>query len=351
MSIGPASATYFRLLRLALLIMAIAAVLCLLLLQKEAKRELPPHSELIEASQYAMGFRYPRTEGELRALLELYERKSEVPKTRPKGAIRAVVLPHAGYSYVGEMLSGAYAALGTDYGRFIILSTEPFPSDKDKSFSLSIPRAKAYRNPFGEIPLWSTGEKLLEHEHFSSIDGAHPNYRVEIHLPFLQFFFSDFEILPVVSSYSMALKDIGEAAEELSTLLDRNTLLILSSNLSTHCPYEESSRRDLNCINSICSASPSEVLGCKASALPPLLMLKLIAEQKSWNCRVEDLKHSSDLKWWLEGDLVVGYPHLVFYESEATYGDEGKKTTSERLRDFENLDLVVESSGLCLEEK
>ncbi len=143
----------------------------------------------------------------------------------------AFIVPHAGYLYSGLTAAHVYANLYPGrYKSVIIIS----PSHYEYFEGISIYPGKAYRTPLGEVPIDSEKAVFLTEKSryiFFGEQGHRREHGVEVHLPFLQKINSSFSFVPVV----IGTRDnemIDELAQKLSALIDEDTLLIASSDLS-----------------------------------------------------------------------------------------------------------------------
>lgn len=148
---------------------------------------------------------YPSDAKELKEMIKGLSLKANTKKIPKK--ILAAISPHAGYEYSGKAASSVYSAIAESWKKekqvpelFIILGTN-HTGYAEADFSLSF---EDFETPLGIAKNDKEfGKKLLE---LSSADfnikkdeHAHiAEHSIEVQLPFLQYFFRDFKILPIM---------------------------------------------------------------------------------------------------------------------------------------------------------
>jgi MEMO1 family protein len=156
--------------------------------------------------------------------------------TALKIAPKALIAPHAGYTYSGSTAAAAFATLSGSaqtFARIVLIGPAHYIAIR----GVAIPTADAFETPLGRV--------ALDHDGLNAItdlplvlrnDAAHaPEHALEVELPFLQTVLPSFTLLPLV---------VGDAtAHEVAQVLARlwsgpETLLVISSDLSHYHPYE-----------------------------------------------------------------------------------------------------------------
>ncbi|MFP4111741.1 MAG: AmmeMemoRadiSam system protein B [Candidatus Woesearchaeota archaeon] len=262
--------------------------------------------KIVKKSNIAGTF-YPKTRGNLEAVLDelLNYAGKDNDNFSTNGSIRAIIAPHAGYMYSGEVAAKAYSILiNQTYDTVIILG----PSHNVYFMEASILNASHYETPLGEAELHP---KLLtmieEQEIFSSEQSPHDKeHSVEVHIPFIQKVLPEARIIPIV----VGDVNIDELSEAIGKYIDDETLIIASSDLSHYYPYDTANMIDDYCIKNILAMDIEACYGCEACGLKPIMALLKIAEQNSWEPVLLDHMNSGDVT----GDInaVVGYASFVF---------------------------------------
>lgn len=273
---------------------------------------------------------YPASRGEL--CREITQLLSAVPQ-RPATGLRALIAPHAGYAYSGPTAAHAFRRLtGAAFRRVIVLG----PSHFARFNGASLPAASAYATPLGEVPISPLARELAGQGPFVREahcptqrppwgrpwppDEATPEtweHAIEVEVPFLQQTLGDVELLPVIYGHVDPLA----VAESLSPLLDPQTLLVVSSDLSHFHSYREAQALDQSCVEAICTLDEARMAGEEACGRAPILTLLRLARQRGWRPQLLDLRNSGDTAG--DRSRVVGYAAVAFFDpaSEATAPD------------------------------
>ncbi len=158
-------------------------------------------------------------------------------------AIRALVVPHAGYYYSGLCAATSYQTLlenknlrsssikNKKIKRVIVLA----PSHTTFFRGIALPDYTTYKTPLGEL---NVNQELLfkleKNEHFKIFRQAHATeHAIEIQLPFLQETITSFEIMPLLVG-QLETGDIEPIAAKLKECLNDQTLLVISSDFIHH---------------------------------------------------------------------------------------------------------------------
>lgn len=227
------------------------------------------------------------------------------------GSIKALIVPHAGYIYSGQVAAQGFNRLEKDYKRVILIGTNHVSGVNVQG--ISVPKFTHYKTPLGEVKVSSIAKELLKNSLFVNVPEAHTAHILEIELPFLQRKLTDFEIIPLVTG-GLSLDQIQQAADILSEYVDDDTLIVISSDLSHYHTYDEAVSLDTTCINSIEALDFWEATNCEACSLYAILILMDIAKQKNWQAKIIDYKNSGDTAG--DKSRVVGYSAIVFYGEE-----------------------------------
>lgn len=230
--------------------------------------------------------------------------------------IRALIVPHAGYVYSGDVAAQAYAQIEAE-GRFdtivILVSSHrcAFPG-------ASIDRSTAYQTPLGTVPVNLELSRKLMSEHpglFSFREEAHSaEHSLEVQLPFLQYRLKHpFRILPIVIG-SQDREQCRALAEALRPLFVPENLFIISTDFSHYPPGDEARKADARTAEAIAKNDPEalvDVLAQNRRMNIPGLATSLCG----WSS-VLCLLH-------LSRELADGSYHLLKYQhsGEKAYGD------------------------------
>ena len=171
-----------------------------------------------------------------------------IPKQTLKGVPLAIISPHAGYQYSGQVAAYSYSAI-KDYGfnRVIILSPSHFMSGK-RFRGVSILNVKNFKTPLGIVPvdqdacnqllntttktpLDSASQKIAP-ALFGSYEGAYKGeHSLETQLPFLQTALKNFKLIPIMVGILID-NDYDLVANAIRSLTDDKTLVVVSSDFT-----------------------------------------------------------------------------------------------------------------------
>lgn len=191
---------------------------------------------------------YPSQADALKAQVDYFLKNAGSKKV--KGKIVALIVPHAGYDYSGQVAAFAYKQLeGKHFNSVIIIG----PSHYLDFEGASIYKEGYYKTPLGEVPLDEDLAQALikEDKIITFYPQAHAQeHSVEVEIPFLQRVLKDFYIVPIV---------MGRLSEDSCRILSKaivrnikpNTLLIASSDMSHYYPYEKAYKMDGICLEKI----------------------------------------------------------------------------------------------------
>ncbi|HFE37687.1 MAG TPA: AmmeMemoRadiSam system protein B, partial [Gammaproteobacteria bacterium] len=211
---------------------------------------------------------YPQDPDVLRATLNTMLNNAAATDIQP----RALIVPHAGYIYSGEVAAQAYKPLITiknTIHRILLLG----PTHRVAVNGCALSSASFFRTPLGDIPVDTKAvQALLAYPRIQINDSAHDaEHSLEVHLPFLQTVLDDFTLVPVAVGYMHA--------KELAMILDLfwddpATLIVVSSDLSHFHAYDEAQKIDqqtTHAIETLQAGAISSDMACGAYPVNGLL--------------------------------------------------------------------------------
>lgn len=228
---------------------------------------------------------------------------------------KALIAPHAGYIYSGDVAAKAYGALfpwRNVIKRVVLLG----PSHRVPFRGIAATTADYYRTPLGDIPLDTESAKdLVESFDFVDyLDIAHKDeHSLEVQLPFLQAVLDDFELLPLV---------VGDAdLREVEAVLEKvwggpETLIVISSDLSHYHDDRTARLMDSETNRSIESLDPAHIDPNHACGAYPVRGLLAAAKRHHMQPLTVAMKNSGPVSG--DFDHVVGYGAWLFFEPEQT---------------------------------
>jgi len=171
----------------------------------------------------------------------------------------AIVVPHAGYVFAGQIYADAYRqVMGRNYDLIVILGTNHTLSNFD---GISVYSRGAYQTPLGLAPIDAgvAASLLAEDKDCTSKTEAHTReHSVEVQVPFIQVLFPAAKIVPIVVGTN-DLKRCAHFGQALAKVIkDRQALIVVSSDLSHYPSYEDATKVDRVTIDAILKLDPNE---------------------------------------------------------------------------------------------
>jgi len=151
------------------------------------------------------------------------------------GGARALVVPHAGYAFSGEVAGKAFAVLETEGLRRVIL-LGPSHHRAYRGGALPAKGVDTFSTPLGDVRLDTVAvESLRKISDFSGPSAAHgPEHSLEIELPFLQVIAPKAEVIPILVGNETDIETARRMAKALAPLLDEGTAVVVSSDFTHH---------------------------------------------------------------------------------------------------------------------
>jgi hypothetical protein len=251
---------------------------------------------------------YPRDASELAADVRRYlERVAPAPGTDAV-APKALIVPHAGYAYSASVAAAAYArsAGARDTVRRVVLLG---PAHYVPIRGLAASSASSFATPLGEVPVDRRAiGSLRDLPQVTVRDDAHgPEHCLEVQLPFLQVILHDFLLVPLVVG-DATYDEVREVIERLWG--GRETLIVISSDLSHYYPYERARQLDAATAAAIVALDADAIGEEQACGRIPVGGLLLAARQRGLHAVAADLRNSGDTAG-PRGE-VVGYGSFLF---------------------------------------
>ena len=176
---------------------------------------------------------------------------SEVRK-KDSREVMGVILPHAGYMYSGPAAAQGYIELAGEKQPKTVLIISP--NHTGYGPPVSIWGEGQWETPLGAISIdEEIAKKIKENTSIASFDrNAHlREHSIEVHLPFLQYIYENFRIIPIIMGYQdpEICKQLAEAI--FSAIKGEDVLILASTDLSHQESYTEANRKDNLVIQSI----------------------------------------------------------------------------------------------------
>lgn len=282
------------------------------------------------------GLWYEASPAALKAQVErlLAETKGKCP-VNPAEPPLALVVPHAGYVYSGPTAAAAFNTLrGGGWTRVILLG----PSHRAMFKGAAIPEVSAFETPLGPVPLDRAAcDALKARAPFSVRTDAHEKeHCLECQLPFLQVLLPGASIVPILVGAAGPPEQQAIAAA-LMTLMDRKTLLVVSSDFTHYgdnygfVPFRDNVRENLRKWNLECAQAITSLNRARferhlidtrdtvCGAAPILVAMRVLSEMAKRE-KVKGMMADYTTSGDKTGDwsFSVSYLSLVFVDPPAT---------------------------------
>jgi hypothetical protein len=261
---------------------------------------------------------YPGSASKLKS--EIEEFLSNVEKLPVDGKIVAIIVPHAGYVYSGQVAAHAYKQIeGMHFDTVVMIGV----SHRMPFRGAAIYKSGAYETPLGTVKV----DDELASELMSQTDilEFYPDadaieHSLEVQVPFLQVVLSDFKIVPILMRDWSGMISYAISDALAKVMKDKNVLIVASTDMSHYHPYKEAvsmddvaltsiKRMDIEQLDDDLASGEAELCGAGGVIVTLMMAKKLGAEG------IEILKYanSGDVTGD-KSDGVVGYFSAVIYQ-------------------------------------
>lgn len=230
------------------------------------------------------------------------------------------VAPHAGYVYSGPVAAWAYAAL-KGYGKpdtVVIVG----PNHYGIGAPVATVKSGVWETPLGSLEIDEELSEFLLSQYKSLEDdfyAFHKEHSIEVHLPFIQYFFGDVKIVPIAlwRQTPSTAKELGAALAKAVSSFEKRIVIIASSDLNHYEHHEVTTKKDEIAISEIIKGDVDkffEVVSkydISACGIGPIGALMKAASDLGFRAKL--LKHatSGDTSGYREE--TVGYASILFY--------------------------------------
>jgi len=251
---------------------------------------------------------YPRDGARLRAqlaeMLAVARAERKAPRRAPP---KALIVPHAGYQYSGQVAARAYGLLEPFRAlirRVVLIG----PSHRVAFRGVALPSVDAFWTPLGPVEVdHDAGAPICVLPRVQVSDAPHAwEHALEVQLPFLQTVLDEFRVVPLVVGQATP-RDVAEILDMLWG--DERTLIVVSSDLSHYHEYALAAQIDSATVASLLELDPviDHEQACGATANDAMI---LCAKRRGLRPRLIDLRNSGDTAG--ARDRVVGYCSIAF---------------------------------------
>jgi AmmeMemoRadiSam system protein B len=166
--------------------------------------------------------------------------------------LTGITVPH--HLLAAELVAlGFRAASGFRYKRIVILSPDHF----HRTHKLYATSSRGFDTVFGPVAADADAVRLLE-AHADMVEESclfDKEHGVSAMLPFLRHYFPEARIVPVAMSVKAKRADWDRLAEALKPIVDRDTLIVESTDFSHYLPQHDARRFDQQSLNMLAAGS------------------------------------------------------------------------------------------------
>jgi MEMO1 family protein len=222
---------------------------------------------------------------------------------------KALIAPHAGYPYSGEVAGRAFARIAP--GRATIRRVVLFcPAHRCALRGIAMPESEIFAMPCGPVPVDQAAlQQIRDLPAVETSEAAHADeHAIEVLLPFLQQVLDNFQIVPLV---------VGNATPgEVEQVIDQlwggpETLIVISSDLSHYQDFATAQQMDGATSEAIQRLDPDAIGEANACGRIPIQGLLRVARKRKLRVQVLALCNSGDTAG--SHDHVVGYGAYAFH--------------------------------------
>lgn len=234
----------------------------------------------------------------------------------------ALVSPHAGYMYSGQIAAYSYKLVeGKTFDAVIVIG----PSHRACFNGASIYNKGGYETPLGIVPVdvELANEIIAQSPMISFVPATHmQEHSVEIQLPFLQRVLGEFSFVPIVmgDQDGRICKEVADAIYK--SITGKKILIVGSSDLSHFHTYEKAVKLDSVVLEHMKEMDVEGLLkdlergACEACGGGAIAVAMIIAKRLGAD-RAKVLKYANSGDVTGDKSGVVGYASAVFYIGSA----------------------------------
>ena len=292
----------------------------------------PAGKEKTDRTPAVAGSFYPANPADLKHMLEgFFSQKSPGPTGDPL----ALVVPHAGYVFSGEVAAAGFQKIDRDknYTHIFIIG----PAHRTWFNGAAIYTLGDFITPLGHVPVDPLALDLVQ-KHKLVTDNPSPHkleHCIEVQLPFLQYWLrKSFSIIPILIG-GESEKTAEVLAEMLAPYFTDENLFVISADFSHYPSMENAVKADKLTADAIASNNPAEFLRTIRQNeenyspelvtsicgwLPALTLLKITARIPGTEYRKLMYRNSGHSTHG-DREKVVGYQAMAVYGNPESHQD------------------------------
>ncbi len=219
---------------------------------------------------------------------------------------KAIIAPHAGYVYSGFTANCAYKLIDKSrFKRAVVIG----PSHRVPIRGASIALLDQYDTPCGSLDMDVAYSQALKQKYdfLSFAEELHHEHSTEVQMPFIKHYFPDLKIAEIVYG-NLDYQQLVPLVEEV--LDDKETLLIISTDLSHFYKLQDANTLDSICLEAVKDLDIERMnQGCEACGIIGVKALMQAAKNRSLKSQLIDYSTSYDASG--DDTSVVGYMSVL----------------------------------------
>jgi len=250
---------------------------------------------------------YPDTPSKLRETL--HDLMSQAHILEKEVEAKAIVVPHAGYSYSGKTAAGAYQLISSQQVREVIVLA---PSHYYSYQGIAVYSGEFLTTPLGDVVTSSRSrdlEQLSSQINYSN-QPFQKEHSLEVQLPFLQEVVGEFQLTPLIVG-QIDVNMSKEIAVALDKIIDENTLVVVSTDLAHFNQLKINNEKDQETIGLIEEGVTGNLYEANLKGdvelcgLGPVMIVMELAKIKGWKFNM--IEHTNSGAVTGDTSSVVGY--------------------------------------------
>ena len=244
---------------------------------------------------------YPNDKDELIKLINSFSKDINQKYENTFEHINAIITPHAGYIYSGYLANLSFNLASKQNPKRVIVIG---PSHQAYFEGSSICLDDFYETPLGNIKIDTdlSKEILQKYDFINQNEETAFEHSSETQAPFIKYYFPKAQIIEIV----YANQDINALCTLINELiLNKDNLIVISSDLSHFHTLEDAKKLDENCINAINQKDINKLNICEACGKIGISAIIKSAIKNSLKTKVLDYATSFDIN--NDKSSVVGY--------------------------------------------
>lgn len=259
----------------------------------------------IKSSSVA-GMFYPVDKNELLDMIKSFEQNN---KRDYNISSRAIIVPHAGYFYSGQLASEGFSYLSRNAKNIFIIA----PSHHVAVEKPVLSSYEHWQTPLGEISLnQHINNELAEKFGCQYLDSAYEKeHALEVQVPFIQYYYKDVKIIPILVNFNSGTKLAEIIAHYYAS---EDNAFVISSDLSHFHTDEEARKIDNLTADMIETMGVARMNPHQACGAAGICSLYNFAQSNNFSLIRIRMTNSAAMTG--EKNRVVGYGSWLLYEGD-----------------------------------